>query len=360
MVTNSVRPLHSIRTWFYLGCLLLVLVVVYYIVADRRTPYTSDAYLQALVIQVAPQIDGVVTAVHVSNDSVVKKGDVLFEIAAEPYQYEADRLKAQLVEAQYDIKKLESTLDAQKAIVAERKATVDFDEETYKRVKALEKDDFDTRERLDQITGTLSSDKALLHEAQAKVDALQRQLEAIVDGDHASVKQVKAQLALADWKLANTHIPAPANGIIDDVQLSVGSYAQTGTAVLSLVDTSDWWVVANFPENALSVIEPGQTVILSLPTHPGERFQGKVDSVGWGVQQGQGVPSGALPDVENPADWITLPQRFQVRIRVDPASKLDVRVGASAQVVVLTGDNGPMADIARFLMVIGSYLNYIY
>lgn len=360
MATNSARPLLSVKTWFYLGCILLILVVIYYLVADRRTPYTSDAYLQALVIQVAPQIDGVVTAVHVSNDSVVKKGDALFEIAPEPYQYEVDRLKAQLVEAQYDIKKLESTLAAQKAIVAERKATVEFDEQTYKRVKALEKDDFDTRQRLDQITGTLSSDKALLHEAQAQVDALQRQLEAMVDGDHASVKQVKAQLALANWKLSNTTIPAPADGIIDDVQLSIGSFAQTGTAVLSLVDVADWWVIANFPENALSVIEPGQSVILSLSTYPGTRFKGTVGSVGWGVQQGQGVPSGALPDVENPANWITLPQRFQVRIRLDKSADIDVRVGASAQVVVLVEDGGPMAGIARALMVVGSYLNYIY
>ena len=130
---------------------------------------------------------------------------------------------------------------------------------------------------------------------------------------------------------------------------------------MTLVDTTRWWVVANYQENALSVIRSGQTAELSFLMYPGEVFTGKVESIGWGVGQGQGEASGDLPLVENPKAWLNLSQRFQVRLQPgDLGPERPLRVGATARVVIFTDADSFFNPIARWLMRIASNLDFIY
>jgi multidrug resistance efflux pump len=111
-----------------------------------------------------------------------------------------------------------------------------------------------------------------------------------------------------------------------------------GTAVLTCIDRDQWWVVANFRENSLENVRPGQRVGLTFNTYPGRVFRGVVQTVGWGVDQGQGSPSGSLPAIGEPKNWIRLAQRFQVRITPQLPPGHPLRVGATASVAVYTRD----------------------
>ncbi|MEM7172622.1 MAG: HlyD family secretion protein [Pseudomonadota bacterium] len=359
---NRTKALFTTAKFWVLSILgLVVILVAYYIAADRVTPYTGDAYVQALVVQISPQVQGQVIQVHVANGSQVKKGAPLYQIDPRPYQHKVDHLKALLVQTQAEIRQVESQLEAQKSIISEREADVHLAQKTFDRISKLAEDSFAAQQQLDDATDRLSANKALLRQAQAESRRLDNRLDAIIDGDHAEVQQVRAQLSEAELRLSETTVSAPVDGVIDNVQLQVGTYVDVGQPVLSFVDTTRWWIVANFKENALSVIKPGQKVLLGYVMYPGQRFEGRVESIGRGVSQGQGEASGLLPLIENPTSWISLSQRFQVRIApAEMGSEHPLRVGASARTVVFTGDNGIMNDLARFWMWIASYLDFIY
>src|SRR4029077_15820150 len=86
-------------------------------------------------------------------------------------------------------------------------------------------------------------------------------------------------------------------------------------------------------------VRPGQRVRLSFNTYPGRIFPGVVQTVGWGGDQGQGTPSGNLPVVDEPKNWIRLAQRFQVRIAPQVPAGYPLRVGATASVAVYTEEH---------------------
>lgn len=353
--------MHSIRFWILAAIGLVIFLLAYYVVADRITPFTSDAYVQAFVVQIAPQVNGPVIKVYVDNGSIVKQGDPLFEIDPRPFQHRVDNLRALLVQTEASIKQIESQLEAQLQIIKEREADVHLAQKSYDRISKLAADSFAAQQRLDEATDDLRSRTALHNKAKVERTRLEQRLDAIIDDEHAEVKQVKADLANAELKLSETTVYAPVDGIVDNVQLRVGTYIHIGEAVLSFVDTTRWWIVANYQENALSVIQPGQKVGLSYFMYPGEIYSGTVESIGWGVGQGQGLATGVLPVIENPVAWIALSQRFQVRIKPnDLGPDRPLRIGASVRTVVFTKDSGVMAGLARFWLWVSSKLDFIY
>ena len=114
---------------------------------------------------------------------------------------------------------------------------------------------------------------------------------------------------------------------------------------MTLIDTSRWLVVANFRENALVGLREGQPAQVALRSAPGQLFDARIGSVGWGVSQGQGVPSGQLPDVKVPGSWVPPAQRFQVRLTLDDPESLPLRVGMTGSVAVYTEPHGILNDI---------------
>jgi hypothetical protein len=119
--------------------------------------------------------------------------------------------------------------------------------------------------------------------------------------------------------------------------------------------------LANFKENSMSRIRPGQDAEVSIALYPGKIFKAKVESLDWGVSAGQGTPSGGLPLVKNPQNWFKLAQRFPVRLKLTNLdSNYALRIGGSTSVTVDTGGGFILNGLARLWLRIGSYVSYIY
>ncbi len=350
----------SVQAWMVALLILVLFVAAYYVVTDRFTPFTTDAYVQTFVVPVAPRVEGQVIEVNVSQGSTVKKGDPLFRLDPRPYQFAVDRMTASLALAQTDIRSLEAQLESGKAVITQRQADVDLAQATFDRISTLTDDSFATLQQRDQAEDTLKSDRALLQQAKADVRDLQTQLDSMVGDEHSQVAQARAQLQNAKFALEQTTIHASVDGVIDNLQLQVGKYVDVGDEVMTLIDTNQWWIVANFPENALSVIRPGQKVKLSYFMYPGQIMDGEVSSIGSGVYQGQGLVSGQLPDVANPSAWITRSQRFQVRIAPELQDDRPLRVGATARIMVMRGRNPVMNGLGHFWLWVGTNLDFLY
>src|SRR5262249_54223043 len=109
------RLLRSARAWVLFILLVIATLVAYYILSDRHTPFTTEAYVQAYVIQVAPRVEGQVVRVHVRENQAVKQGDLLFEIDRRPFQHRVDLLVAKRVQAVQQVAQLESEQSAARA-----------------------------------------------------------------------------------------------------------------------------------------------------------------------------------------------------------------------------------------------------
>src|SRR5262249_30243873 len=120
-----------------------------------------------------------------------------------------------------------------------------------------------------------------------------------------------------------------------------------------------WWIVANFRENNLEYVRPGQPAAVAFKTYPGRLFAARVVTVGWGVAQGQGVPSGELPAVKNPAEWVPASQRFQVRLVLNDPTAIPFRVGATGSVTVYTTTDHPLNGLADAWQWLSAWSYYL-
>src|SRR5262249_52883899 len=109
-----------------------------------------------------------------------------------------------------------------------------------------------------------------------------------------------------------------------------------------------WLVVANFRENALTRVREGQPAAVAFRGLPGRLYGARVAAIGWGGSQGQGGPSGQLPGVGVPGDWVPRAQRFPVRLAMDESNLMPLRVGMTASVAVYTEPEGRLNPVPRF------------
>jgi membrane fusion protein (multidrug efflux system) len=116
-------------------------------------------------------------------------------------------------------------------------------------------------------------------------------------------------------------------------KVNVGQYVSEGTEMLSLVETSDTWIEANFKETQLTDMHPGQPVVVTVDTYPGLKLEGKVESIG----QGTGSEFSLIPAQNATGNWVKVVQRIPVRIRVDQKGADILRAGMSSDVTVDTG-----------------------
>jgi len=154
-----------------------------------------------------------------------------------------------------------------------------------------------------------------------------------VSGVNARVAGAEAAVHAAELDLSYCRVRAPFTGRVVNMNISVGAYARPGAEVFTLVDTSSWYVMANFRETQLRHIPAGASVDLYLQSQPGRHFLGTVVGLGWAVAPENGTSVNGLPSVARSLDWIRLAARFPVRIKVeDPDASF--RVGASAVATV--------------------------
>jgi multidrug resistance efflux pump len=353
------RLLLSARAWVLFVLLVIAALVAYYVLSDRYTPFTTDAYVQAYVIQVAPRVEGQVVRVYVQENQAVSKGDVLFEIDRRPFEHQVELLTAKRVAAVQQVAQLDSELAAAKADDVRLIAEEAYAKVVHEQEQAIYKRDATTDRKYVEATQKYKAAQAALERSRAQVRKAEQALAARVGDEHALVAEVEAQLAQARLNLEWTRVYAPANGYVTNVQLRDGSYVHVGAPVLTCIDGDQWWVVANFRENGLENVRPGQRVGLTFNAYPGRTFLGVVQTVGWGVDQGQGAPSGTLPAVGEPKNWIRLAQRFQARITPDMPPGHVLRVGATASAAVYTRDDFWLNGVTETVQNIEAALEHL-
>ena len=368
----------------------------------NRYPRTDDAEVFANFIGIAPQVDGPITQLAVQDNEFIKQGELLFEIDPRPYAYALQKAKSDLstLEGQIsderrtiasqvsavgaarantgsaaaNVNRAASAVNEAKANVAAAQAALDranaellYQSNNFHRIEPLLAKQFVTVDQVDQArTAVTAREQAveqqrsqlLLAEAQVQSALAQyEQTKAAMQQSHAQLNQSQhsvltlepltaqregraSAIRTAQYNLNNCRVYAPFDARVTDLTISQGHYAHTGQQVFTLIDTRIWWAIANFRETQLRHIHPGMHADVYVLSRPSVKYDGVVDSIGYGVQPDTtliGSLTPGLPDVQRSLNWVHLATRYPVRVRIQAPESEPFRISESA-VVVIRGD----------------------
>jgi multidrug resistance efflux pump len=342
---------------------VLLLLFAYHVVADRYTPYTSQARVDTFLTQVAPEVAGDVLEVGVKDNSAVRKGQLLFRIDPEPYELAVRAAEANLAVALQAADVSVADVSAARAQVQKQRVDLSASRQLGKIVTSLV--DKKALAETQAIRATADVGKTEADLARAQADLIKAQANLGAPGfANPKVRQAVASLQQAQLNLRYTRVIAPANGIVTNLRLAPGQFVNTGQPLLSFLEQGPRWISADMRENQLGNVRPGNEVLVTFDVRPGKVFRGRVHSIGWGITQGNEVPTGQLPSVTAQQGWLREPQSFPVRIMMLPDDEDDVsiyagRSGAQANVVVLTEENSIMNPIGRLWIKLVALLSYL-
>jgi multidrug efflux system membrane fusion protein len=379
-------------------CVVVAAVFLLLLSIDQvnRSPRTDDASVWANYIEIAPEVNGRLIEIPIRDNAFVKKGGLLFVIDPRPYEYALEQalsdqqaLEEQIVDehrriaaqssavqaanaavssSKTGIQTAGSNIDAARAAVTRAQASANAAEAQLKletndlrRIEPLLQKQYVTVEQVDQANTAVRVAQGNYDEAQAALLQAQAQLnQAMLHKEETDSQAAESEARLgqaihavdrietlesqrparaarvesARLDLERTRVVAPFDAYVTSMNISVGAYARPGTPLFTLIDTRAWYVIANYRESKLKNIPIGASVEVYLMGHPDRRFNGHVESVGFGVLPEDGQLANGLPNIERTLNWVHLSARFPVRVRIDDPDPQLFRVGETAVTVV--------------------------
>ncbi len=342
--------------------MLLLVLVVLYALSDRMAPSSSRGIVSAHVVQVAPRVSGEVTEVMVEDDAVVQAGDPLFSLDARPFELAVRQAEANLANTTQGIHASGASLVAAQATVTQARTSLDTIRADADRTLRLVERGIVAAAQGDAARGQVADARAKLQTTQANLKSARMQL-GPKGADNPSILGAEAQLEAAQYDLASTTVKAPHYGVVTNVTLSEGQFIGAGNPALTFIDAAAAWVTVDLRENQLQTVRVGDPVHLLFDAVPGTIFEGRVQSIAWGIDTGRSQQSGLV--INQPSNrWFEPARRIPVRVELVggmTAWPRNVRVGGKVQAVVFTGGTGnPIALIARASQRVRAWASYLH
>jgi membrane fusion protein, multidrug efflux system len=341
------------RTMLGIGLVFVVAIAGLYFYAQAASyESTDDAFIAAHTIEVAPKIAGKLDSVFVKDNQLVKKGDLLAQIDPRDYDAQLDQKQAARDSVKAEVLSAQAAVDQQIANVRSLEATLDEDraDEQASQAQADQTSD-DLRREQDLYNTHVVSIQDLIHSqvanraAQANLESAKKKVaaggaqlaegeaevrtfQALVEYVLAQEKQNNATVESAKLNDSYTKVYAPENGRITRKSVEPGDYVQVGQSLLALVP-SEIYVTANYKENQVKLMRPGQPVEVEVDALGGRKFEGHVDS----IQMGSGAAFSLLPPENATGNYVKVVQRIPVKILFDQAPDVGLPIGPGESVV---------------------------
>jgi multidrug resistance efflux pump len=357
------QPMDPVRRWTLIVLAVCAVLMIYYLVADRITPYTSQARVNALVIPIVSEVSGTVIDVVVERNQGVGAGELLFQVEPDRYALAVETAKANLQSARQATGASTANITAAEAQVTSAIAIrlrAEQDIVRLRRIKAEDPGAISDR-RIELAEATYTAGQASVKAAEANLERARQDLGDTGD-ENFRVLQAQADLEQAELNLLRTSVLSPDDGVVTDVRVNRGNFAQAGAPLMTFLASHDIWVQADFTENNLGNIKAGDKVDIVFDALPGKVVKGTIRTTGFGVNV-DSAPLGSLPTIENDRQWLRDAQRFAVLVdfELPSAENLQgIRVGAQASVIVYTGGGFLFNSLAWIKMRLLSIFTYIY
>ena len=394
----------------------LVILLLLYVCLSVFHPVSHDGRMYAPVVQIVPEVRGVVIEVPVEANKPLKKGDVLFRIDPRPFQIEVDRLRAALAarsskfaqlaeqlaaaeaatkqsranllvsESQFD-RQLRETHEQAKARVTQVKERVVLGQAQFDRAVDSKRQNVISQQEYDRTETYLLTQKAELTQAEAderlaaeklksgsaslesarqelsRLEAEERKIRTEfntqIDGQNPEVRETMALLEKARWDLDQTTVRAPTDGYVPQVVLRPGQMA-TATRLMPLmmfVAEERPTLVASYPQKVISDIKPGMAGEAVFKHYPGKSFKVKVRRVMTAIREGE-VDAGGQILTGTPAE-----QHGYIPVVFDydeDVAGLNLPVGAQASIAIYTDRVHALSILRKIILRIKSWENFVF
>ena len=329
--------------------LLAICVGLYLYAAGGRYVSTDNAYVKANVIIISPEVSGRVTSVLVVDNQAVEANDVLLQLDSSPLEITLNRARAQMAVIRTELESLRA--DYGETVVQEQlaKDKVRYLDRRYKRQRKLLKQGLSSEEKHDEAKHDL---QVARREVQIIEQRVQRVLAQLAGNERLPVDQHPRYLTAqttydqAAVDLKATTIRAPASGIVSNMKLQVGEYAQAGKPVFSLIQNQPIWIEANLKETQLTHIQPGQQATIVVDAYPDKIWESVVSS----IAPATGAEFSILPPQNASGNWVKVVQRIPINLVItDQAGGPQLRAGMTVSVRIDTRRkrelSGQMRDV---------------
>jgi multidrug resistance efflux pump len=342
--------------------LLAVLLFLWSVWSDRVAPWTDEARVQAWIIPIASRVSGRVIEIAVRPDQRVKAGELLALIDPVPFEIVVNRAEAALEIAGQAIGADLAVVSVAQAELVEARVRLAAQETRLSRVEAVAAKGAISQDQLDKTRADRDQARSDVASAEAELARARQQLGS--EGqDNPRLRDALEALRQARIDLAETRILAPSDGGITNLQIDQGYIVKAGSPLMTFVSFDDVWIQANFRENSIFNIQPGDRAELVLETAPGRIFRGTVASSGFAVQQPSSADIGEAAIIRGSRGWLREAQRFPVIIHFDdhgfpPGYR---RAGGQADVQIYTLESNWLLNGLGWLWIrLMSLLSYVY
>ena len=329
--------------------LLAICVGLYLYAAGGRYVSTDNAYVKANVIIISPEVSGRVTSVLVVDNQAVEANDVLLQLDSSPLEITLNRARAQMAVIRTELESLRA--DYGETVVQEQlaKDKVRYLDRRYKRQRKLLKQGLSSEEKHDEAKHDLQVARREVEIIEQRVQRVLAQLagnERLPVDQHPRYLTAQTTYDQAAVDLKATTIRAPASGIVSNMKLQVGEYAQAGKPVFSLIQNLPIWVEANLKETQLTHIQPGQQATIVVDAYPDKIWESVVSS----IAPATGAEFSILPPQNASGNWVKVVQRIPIKLVItDQAGGPQLRAGMTVSVRIDTRRkrelSGQMRDV---------------
>lgn len=289
----------------------LVTAAFYYVRYQNTYPSTDDAYVHGQILYISPQVTGQIKSVKINDYQYVEKGQLIAEIDPALYQAKLDEATAAYQKVFASNNAIGDAITAATAQMKAAEANLVDVQDKYKREMNLVKKGVLTKQTGDDA-------KAALTVAKNKLDAARANISQLIEKQGANgikspaVKEAAAVLAQAAINLSYTQIVAPVSGQVGKVSIQNGTVVTAGQSLFPLVQADSFWVQANYKGKDVGKLKPGMSASIRLIMYPDMQFIGEVVA----ISPASGSSFSLLPPENATGNWVQVPQRFPVRIRL--------------------------------------------
>ncbi|MES2517643.1 MAG: HlyD family secretion protein [Bacteroidota bacterium] len=303
---------------------------------------TDNAQIETYFVPVLPRMAGYVKSVNVKDYDLVKKDEVLAEIDTDEAKLILDELNADFVQSQTDVENARANISNLDVTI--KSAQANLKANFLRREKAKKDADRDanlvaenaiTRKQADDSKANYEILAAQYEAGQEDILTSKSRMPILQSALHKAeavlgVKKVKIEQQ--KLKLTYSKVYAPTSGRIGKKNIEAGQFIQAGQPLMTVVQDTTFWVVANFKETQVRNLKIGDETELKLDAYPDRILKGKIIS----ISESTGAKTSLLPPDNASGNFVKVTQRVPVKIEIEDLQKNKdiLRAGLSLEVSV--------------------------
>ncbi len=356
MVENAAENKSHKNSLKYAVCFLVLVALacfIYWFFFIKGTVFSDDARIDGILVDLSPQIPGVLKTVSVQEGDKVQKGQMLFSLDRDLLQASVDRARADLASstdaadvssAQYIKAKhgpLVEEIRIAETAVKNASVQLSLEESNWKRVNSLYDEKLVSTADHDRVRTALETARHRYEDATQRLDFLKKgtrseditAAKSTEEAKRAEMESAKARLEQAEINLGYSDVSSPFSGLVVRKWKDPGDTISAGTPVLSILDPSSLYIKANIEEKNLYKIRIGDKVDIKIDAFPGVSLKGKVEKILLATNSKFSL----VPSEGVSGTFIKVAQRLPLKIAFDSVPDLPLGPGLSVEVRIHCG-----------------------